>query len=187
MSHGNEIHSVGTTVTSSAEPLCGGRRPLRWHLGMYGSSQSLPWAPRNDSPVGEPRTCAGPCGALLGRKAFPRPPFLVCRKVASLSPCDLPRVLNVSLLLAQSYLTLCDPIAYSSPAPLCMEFSREECWSGHAFPSPGDRPNTGLEPRSPELQADSLPSEPPGKPLGSEGQIQTAAHQGSGGTAWTID
>ena len=32
------------------------------------------------------------------------------------------------------------------------------------FPSPGDLPNTGIEPRSPALQADSLPAEPPGKP-----------------------
>ena len=32
------------------------------------------------------------------------------------------------------------------------------------FPSPGDLPNPGIEPRSPALQADSLPTEPPGKP-----------------------
>ena len=54
------------------------------------------------------------------------------------------------------------------------------------LPSPGDRPNTGIEPGSPALQADSLPSELPGKPLSSEGQIQIAANQGSRGTAWTI-
>ena len=45
-------------------------------------------------------------------------------------------------------------------APLSMEFSREEYWSGLPFPSPGDLPNPGIEPRSPALQADSLPSEP---------------------------
>ena len=38
-------------------------------------------------------------------------------------------------------------------------------WSGLPFPSPGDLPDPGIEPRSPVLQADSLPSEPPGKPL----------------------
>ena len=43
-------------------------------------------------------------------------------------------------------------------------FSRPEHWSGQPFPSPGDLPNPGIEPRSPVLQADSLPSEPPGKP-----------------------
>ena len=41
-----------------------------------------------------------------------------------------------------------------------MDFSRQECWSG----SPGDLPNPRNEPGSPALQADSLPSEPPGKP-----------------------
>ena len=44
-----------------------------------------------------------------------------------------------------------------------LEFSRPEYWSGHPFPS-GDLPNPGIEPRSPTLQADSLLSEPLGKP-----------------------
>ena len=46
---------------------------------------------------------------------------------------------------------------------LSMEFSRQEYWSGFPFPSPGDLPNLGIKPRSPALQADSLPSKPPGK------------------------
>ena len=54
-------------------------------------------------------------------------------------------------------------IAYQGP--LSMGFSRQEYWSGLPFPSPGDLPNPGIEPRSPALQADTLPSEPPGKPL----------------------
>ena len=45
-----------------------------------------------------------------------------------------------------------------------MEFSRPEYWSGSPFPSPGDLPNPGIKPRSPALQADSLPAEPQGKP-----------------------
>ena len=45
-----------------------------------------------------------------------------------------------------------------------MGFSRQEYWSGLPFPSPGDLPNPGIEPRSPALQADALTSEPPGKP-----------------------
>ena len=44
-----------------------------------------------------------------------------------------------------------------------MEFSRPEYWSGEPFPSPGDLPNPGIEPRSPTLQADSSPAEPQGK------------------------
>ena len=45
-----------------------------------------------------------------------------------------------------------------------MEFSRPEYWSGYPFPSPGDLPSPGIEPRSPTLQADSIPAEPSGKP-----------------------
>ena len=52
-------------------------------------------------------------------------------------------------------------VAYQ--APQFMEFSRQEYWSGLPFPSPGDLPNPGMEPGSPTLQADALPSEPPGK------------------------
>ena len=48
-------------------------------------------------------------------------------------------------------------------APLPTGFPRQEYWSGLVFPSPGDLPNPGIEPRSPALQADSLPAEPPGK------------------------
>ena len=44
-----------------------------------------------------------------------------------------------------------------------MEFSRPEYWSTLPFPSPGDLPNPGMEPRSPTLQANSLPAEPQGK------------------------
>ena len=52
-------------------------------------------------------------------------------------------------------------VAYQ--APLSMEFSRQEYWSGLPFPSPGDLPDLGIEPRSPAMEADSLPTEPPGK------------------------
>ena len=45
---------------------------------------------------------------------------------------------------------------------LSMGFSRQEYWSGVPLPSPGDLPDPGTEPRSPTLQADTLPSEPPG-------------------------
>ena len=48
-----------------------------------------------------------------------------------------------------------------------MEFSRPEYWSGWPFPSQGDLPNPGIQPRSPALQADSLLAEPQGKPKNS--------------------
>ena len=53
-------------------------------------------------------------------------------------------------------------VAYQ--APPSMGFFRQEYWNGLPFPSPGDLPNPGTEPRSPTLQADTLSSEPPGKP-----------------------
>ena len=49
-------------------------------------------------------------------------------------------------------------------APLSMEFSKQEHWSGLTLPSPGDFPNPGIKPGCPALQVDSLPSAPPGKP-----------------------
>ena len=53
-------------------------------------------------------------------------------------------------------------VAYQ--APPSMEFSRQEYWSGFPFPSPGDLPDPGIEPRSPTLQVDALLSNLPGKP-----------------------
>ena len=49
-------------------------------------------------------------------------------------------------------------------APLFVGFSRQEYWSGQPFSSPGDLPDSGIDPRSTSLHVDSLPSEPPGKP-----------------------
>ena len=46
-----------------------------------------------------------------------------------------------------------------------MEFSRPEYWSGQPFPSPGDLPNPGIEPKSPALQVGSLSAEPQGSPF----------------------
>ena len=64
--------------------------------------------------------------------------------------------------VTQSCPTLCNPVDYSYQAPPSMGFSRQEYWSGLPFPSPGDLPNPGIKPGSPALQADALPSEPPG-------------------------
>ena len=52
------------------------------------------------------------------------------------------------------------PWAVAYQAPPSMGFSRQECWSGLPFPSPGDLPDPGIEPGSPTLQADALSSEP---------------------------
>ena len=66
--------------------------------------------------------------------------------------------------LAKSCLTLGNLKDCSLPGSLSMGFSRQKYWSRLPFPSPGDLPHPGIEPRSPALQADALPSEPPGKP-----------------------
>ena len=57
------------------------------------------------------------------------------------------------------------PWTVTYQAPPSMRFSRQACWSGLPFPSPGDLPKPGIEPGSPTLQADALLSEPPGTKL----------------------
>ena len=86
-------------------------------------------------------------------------PFLLTSAAASLS---------VLSQLLQSCPTLCDLQTIAHQAPLSMGFSRQEDWSGLPYPLPGDLPNPGIKPISlafPALLADSLPTEPPGKPI----------------------
>ena len=66
------------------------------------------------------------------------------------------------------------PWTVDHQAPLSMGFSRQEYWSGLPFPSPGDLPDPGIEPRSPALQADALTSEP--------SLYYTANRRGKGGS-----
>ena len=68
------------------------------------------------------------------------------------------------MLVTQLCPAPCDPWTIAHQPPLFTEFSRQEYWSGLPFPSPGDLPDPGIEAGSPALQANSLPSEPPGKP-----------------------
>ena len=73
------------------------------------------------------------------------------------------------LLLLFSYEVMSDsetPWTVVCQAPLSMGFPRQEYWSGLPFPSPVDLPEPGIEPGSPALQADSLPSEPLGQLYG---------------------
>ena len=66
------------------------------------------------------------------------------------------------MLVAQSCPSLYDLMNCSPTSSSVHGILRQEYWSGLPFPSPGDLPNTGIEPRSPALQGDSLLSEPPG-------------------------
>ena len=62
-------------------------------------------------------------------------------------------------LVAKSCPTLATPWTVACQTSLPMGFSRQEYWSGLPFLSPGGLPNLGIEPRSPALWADSLPTE----------------------------
>ena len=100
---------------------------------------------------------------------------------------QLHRVLEAEGQLAESsqcesltHVQLCTtPWALAHQAPLSMGSSRQEHWSGFPFPSPGDLPNPGIEPGSPALQADSLPSatrEASGCPKGPSGETTEPDH-----------
>ena len=70
-------------------------------------------------------------------------------------------LLTLKVLVVHLCSTLCNPMDWI--APLSVEFSRHEYWSGLSFSPAGDLPDPGIKPGSPSLQADSLPSESPGK------------------------
>ena len=73
--------------------------------------------------------------------------------------------MTLTLKLLSHVRLFATPWTVAYQAPPSMGFSRQEYWSGLPFPSPGDLPNPGIEPRSPAFQADALTSEPPGKPI----------------------
>ena len=68
----------------------------------------------------------------------------------------------------------------SPQAPLSMGFSKQEYWSGLPVPFPGDLPDPGIKFKSPALQADSLPSESPGKPRWVVGKESACGAEGCG-------
>ena len=69
------------------------------------------------------------------------------------------------MLVAQSCLILCDPMNYSPSGFSVRGILQVRILKWVAIPFSRDLPDPGIEPRSPALQADSLPSEPPGQPL----------------------
>ena len=112
---------------------------------------------------------------LWGRKAavlgLHHPHLCPCTHAAVSSSClssmfpheDL--VLGFSVLVAQSWSTLCDPPwTVLHQAPLSMEFSRQVYWSRWLSPSLGDLPSPGIKPRSLALQVEFFPAELQGKP-----------------------
>ena len=88
-----------------------------------------------------------------------------------LSPVLLVSHLRSRHEAAQSCPALCDPMDCSPPGSSVHGILQARVLEGLPLPSPGDLPNPGIEPRSPALQADALPSDPPGKPR-THSQIQ---------------
>ena len=82
------------------------------------------------------------------------------RKLCEIHFPDLELSIEVKLL--SRVLLFATPWTVAYKVPLSIEFSGQENWSRLPFPSPGNLPDPGIEPRSPALQADALPSEPPG-------------------------
>ena len=81
------------------------------------------------------------------------------------------RTCKHACLVTQSCPTLCNPMDCSPQVSLSMEFSRQQYWSGWPFPSPGDLPDPGIEPRSHALLVYSLLAEPPGELINRAGYI----------------
>ena len=101
----------------------------------------------------------------LGSCTTATEPVLQSQRTAATKP-TLPRAQcsatreSVSCSVMSIFVT---PWTVAHQASLSMGFSRQQYWSGLPFPSPWDLPDPGIEPRSSALQADALPSEPPGK------------------------
>ena len=99
----------------------------------------------------------GPAGALL-----PSPPLGTGRSCPSYQ-CGHHFSTSLLVLTLRRLRLFATPWTVARQAPLSMGFSRQQYWSGLPRPPLRDLPNPGIEPRSPALQTDSLPSEPPGK------------------------
>ena len=103
-------------------------------------------------------------GDLPSQGIESRSPALQADSLPAESP-GKPKSESVKVKLLSRVRLFVTPWAVACQAPLSMGFSRKEYWSGLPFPSPGDLPGPGIEPGSHTVQADSLPSEPLGKPF----------------------
>ena len=121
---------------------------LRWAVSWWSSLEGWGW------PGGARRGTAGT--ALSGSRLL----TWVCGvSERCVEPWTYERVQSASHSVGSNSAT---PWTVALQAPLPMEFSRQEYWSGLPCPPPGEIPDPGIKPRSPALQADSLPSQTPG-------------------------
>ena len=132
-------------------------RILSWLFFPVSSHPCPPtraWCSRTPAGFAFPNRSSSPCW----RCSSPQDSLAVSLHLLKASDC-------VCVLDAQSWPTLCDPIdCIAYQAPLSMGFFSQEYWGGLPFPSPSDLPDPGIEPGSPSLQVDSLPSESPKDP-----------------------
>ena len=135
-------------------------------------------------PLCDPMDCSLPGSSvheifqarILGRVAtssskgwiFPNQGSRLCLRHWQVDSLPLSHLGSPLLLIVVQSLSIvrlfATPWTAACQAPLSMRFSRQRYWSGLPFPSSGDLPNPGIEPRSPALQADSLPTELQEKP-----------------------
>ena len=152
------VQGLGDTHT------CGALKTGVWCFGALKRPARYPRIPGQAG-----RACLSSTPALLQAAAVMRQlssGVLLKERFPDLSEvqvsCRVYSLAYFCVLVAQS----CDPMdCIAHQAPLSTGISRQEYWSGLPFSSPGDLPNPGIEPRSPALQAGSLPSEPPRKSL----------------------
>ena len=110
-----------------------------------------------------PNSPQGPTGPFTKALPYPTPLMLPHLLLYSRSVLFLEHTISVSRSVVSNCFTI--PWGVAHQAPLSMEFSRQEYWSGLPLPSPGDLSNLGIKLGSPALQADSLPAEPLGMRL----------------------
>ena len=109
-----------------------------------------------------PGMAGGTCALTLSQPLFHK--LLLCLTF-SRCLCFSFYLGNVVVVQSLSHIQLfAIPWTVACQAPLSMGFPRQEYWSGLSFPSPGDLPNSGIEPASPALADGFFTTEPPGKP-----------------------
>ena len=185
-------------------PLCPGPESALCRRAPRNSPCSFPGCPAT------PRDSSDSAGAQVHRRPHPAsleaaPDQSFCAQVTSWGWASrreqerdrgsgLSQEERVKVIVAQSCLTLCDPMDCSPSDSSVHGILQARRWSGLPFPPPGDPSNPGVEPGSPASQADWLSSEPPGKPkqrqpsrFQAEGKLGEAAERRGRGTTSARD
>ena len=175
------------TWTRTIEGIC---------LPIYGYLHIFLWSPGVSKLAWPSSVSRGQWRGLKGRTESNDPIVSWVRSCSSLSPMPPPSLSTDSVTLfsytvkvkkSLSHVQLfATPWTVARQPPLSMGFSRQEYWSGLPFPSPGDLPDPGIEPRSPALQADALSCEPPGKWSEAESQKNWVTQDNSWPILWDL-